>query len=75
MNPSKYAFRVSLRKFFEFLVHQRGIDLDPIKAKAIVALIPPATLKELKSFVQMVSYFRGFIPGLVEILNPFVEQM
>ena len=75
MNPSKCAFGLSSRNFFEFLVHQRGIDLDPIKAKAIAALIPPATLKELKSFVQMVSYFRGFILGLAEILNPFVEQM
>jgi len=38
MNPSKCAFGVSSRKFLGFLVHQRGIDLDPIKAKAIAAL-------------------------------------
>ena len=46
----------------------------PIKAKAIATLTPLATLKELKSFVRKVAYFRGFIPRLVEILNPFVEQ-
>ena len=38
MNPSKCAFGVSSRKFLGFLVHQRGIDLDPTKAKAIAAL-------------------------------------
>ena len=74
MNPSKCTFGVSSRKFFGLLVHQRGINLDPIKAKAIATLTPLATLKELKSFVRKVSYFRGFIPRLVEILNPFVEQ-
>ena len=50
-NPSKYAFGVSLGKFLGFLVHHRGSDLDPIKAKAITTLSPPTTLKELRSFV------------------------
>ena len=74
MNPSKCTFGVSSGKFFGLLVHQRGINLDPIKAKAIATLTSLATLKELKSFVRKVAYFRGFIPRLVEILNPFVEQ-
>jgi len=41
MNPSKCAFQVSSRKFLGFLVHQREIDLDPMKAKAIATLTPP----------------------------------
>jgi len=31
MNPLKYASGVSLGRFLEFLVHQRGINLDPTK--------------------------------------------
>ena len=72
MKPSKCAFGVSSRRFLGFLVHQRGIDLDPTKAKAIAAL-SPATLKELRSFVGKVPYLRRFIPGLAEILKPLVE--
>ena len=64
MNPSKCAFRVSSGKFLGFLVHHRGIDLDPTKAEAITTLSPPTTLKELRSFVEKVSYLRRFIPGL-----------
>ena len=75
MNPSKCAFRVSLGKFLGFLVHQRRIDLDPIKANAIATLTPQATLKELRSFVGKVSYLKRFIPELVEILEPLVEQI
>ena len=68
-NPSKCAFGVSLRKFLGFLVHHRGIDFYPTKAKAITDLNPSTTLKELRSFVRKVSYLRRFIPGLAEILS------
>ena len=74
MNPSKCAFRVSSRKFLGFLVHHRGINLDLTKAKAVITLSLPTTLKELKSFVGKVSYLRRFIPGLAEILKPLMEQ-
>ena len=74
-NPSKCAFRVSLGKFLGFLVHQRGIYLDPTKAKVIASLTLPTTLKELRSFVGKVSYLRRFILGLAEILKPLVAQI
>ena len=74
MNPSKCAFGVSSGKFLGFLVHYRGIDLDPTKAEAITTFSPPTTLKELRSFVEKVSYLRRFIPGLTEILKPLIEQ-
>ena len=74
MNPSKCTFGVSSGKLLGFLVHRRGINLDPTKAKAIAALNPHTTLKELRSFMGKVSYLRRFIPGLVEILKPLVGQ-
>ena len=45
-----------------------------MKVKAIAALTPPTTLKELRSFVGKVSYLRRFIPSLDEILKPLVKQ-
>ena len=73
MNPSNCAFGVSLGKFLGFLVHHRGIDLDPTNAVAITALNPHTTLKELSSFVGKVSYLRRFILGLAEIMKPLME--
>ena len=55
MNPLECAFRVSSRKFLGFLVHNRGIDVDLAKAMAIATIKPPATVKELKSFLGKVS--------------------
>jgi len=72
MNPSKCAFGVSLGKFLGFLVHHKGIDLDLTKAKAIIDLSPPITLKELRNFVGKVSYLRWFIPSLAKILKPLM---
>ena len=55
MNPLECAFGVSSEKFLGFLVHNRGIDVDLAKAMAIATIKPPATVKELKSFLGKVS--------------------
>ena len=58
-----------------FLVHNRGIDVDPAKATAIVTMRPPAMVKKLKSFLGKVSYIRRFIPGLASITSTFTKLL
>ena len=67
MNSLKCAIGVSARKFLGFLVHNRGIDVDPAKDTAIATMKPAAIVKELKSFLGKVSYIRRFILGLASI--------
>ena len=55
MNPMKCAFGVSAGKFLGFLVHHRGISVDPAKAAAIATMKRPTTVRELKSFLGRVS--------------------
>ena len=71
MNPLKCAFGVSSGKFLGFLVHNSGIEVDPAKATAIATMKPPATVKELKSFLGKVVYIRRFIPELASITSAF----
>jgi ribonuclease HI len=71
MNPLKCAFGVSAGKFLGFLVHNRGIDVDPAKASAIATMKPPTSDKELKSFLGRLSYIRRFIPGLAAVTSTF----
>jgi ribonuclease HI len=71
MNPLKCAFGVSAGKFLGFLVHNRGIDVDPAKASAIATMKPPTSHKELKSFLGRLSYIRRFIPGLAAVTSTF----
>ena len=75
MNPLKCAFSGTSRKFLGFLVHSRGIDVDPVKVMAIATMKPPATVNELKSFLGKVSYIRRFIPSLASITSAFVSLL
>ena len=47
LNPQKCVFRVKSGKLLGFLVSKKGIEVDPAKAKAIIDMPPPTTLKEL----------------------------
>ncbi|CAL9018448.1 unnamed protein product [Prunus brigantina] len=75
MNPKKCAFGVSSGKFLGFQVHQRGIDVDSEKTKAICSLAPPKNPKELKSFMGRLSYIRRFIPGLAAMMSAFTPLL
>ena len=75
MNPLKCAFGMSSGKFLGFLVHSRGIDVDPTKATAIATMKPLATVKELKSFLGKVSYIWRFIPRVVSITSAFTKLL
>jgi ribonuclease HI len=75
MNPLKCAFGVSAGKFLGFLVHQRGIDVDPARASAIATMKPPTTHKELKSFLGKLSYIRRFIHGLAAVTSTFTPLL
>ncbi|XP_030924874.1 uncharacterized protein LOC115951886 [Quercus lobata] len=63
MNPLKCAFRVSSGKFLGFLVHSRGVDVDPAKATAIATMRPPITVpihkKPLLLYLATNSYAIG----------------
>ena len=69
MNPMKCAFGVSAGKFLGFLVHQRGISVDPAKTIAIATMKRPTTVRKLKSFLKRVFYNRRFVPGLASITS------
>ena len=75
MNPLKCTFGMSSGKFLGFLVHSRGIDVDPTKATTIATMRPPITVKELKSFLGKVSYIRRFILGLASITFAFTKLL
>nr|XP_023919258.1 uncharacterized protein LOC112030827 [Quercus suber] len=46
-----YSGYNQIRKFLGFLVHHKGISVDPAKAAAIATMKRPTTVKELKSFL------------------------
>ena len=64
LNPLKCALGVQAGKFLGFLVHQRGVEVDQNKAKAIISTKAPQNKKELQKFLGQVNYLRRFISNL-----------
>ena len=65
LNPFKCAFGIQARNFLGFLVHQRGVEVDQNKAKAIISVKAPQIKKEFQKFLGQVNYLRRFISNLV----------
>ena len=61
LNPTKYAFRASSRKFLKFMVSQRGIEANPKKVRAILKMSSPKTIKEVQSLMGKVVAFNRFV--------------
>ncbi|KAL6178882.1 hypothetical protein ACLB2K_050399 [Fragaria x ananassa] len=75
MNPKICSFSVSIEKFLGFVVHCRGIDVDPDKARAIASTPPPSNQKQLKSFLGRLFYIGRFIPGLAAVIKFFTPLL
>ncbi|CAL2257734.1 unnamed protein product [Prunus armeniaca] len=60
MNPKKCVFGVSAGNFLGFLVHQKGIEIDKNKAKAIIDAPPPKNKKDEEKFWWEETHQRAF---------------
>ena len=61
LNPNKCAFGVTAGKFLDFMVSQRGIEVNLKKVRAIMELEPPRTVKEVQSLNRKVTILNRFI--------------
>jgi hypothetical protein len=75
MNPLKCAFAVKSGVFLGFIVHHRGIEIEPKKIKAILKMPPSQNLSELKSLQSHLTYIRRFISNLSGRTQPFTRLM
>ena len=58
LNPSKCVFSVPSGKFLRYQVHQRGIEANPDKIKALANMVSPKNLKD-SIIVQVYSKING----------------
>jgi hypothetical protein len=75
MNPLKCAFGVSAGKFLGFIVHEKGIEIDPKKIEAIQSVKASTCKKDLQKFLGKVNYLRRFICNLSGKVNAFTPLL
>ena len=51
MNPLKCAFGVSAGKFLGFIIHEKGIDIDPKRVEAMKRVEAPTCKKNLQKIL------------------------
>jgi hypothetical protein len=76
MNPLKYSFGVTSRRFLGFIVHEHGIQIDPKKIKSIGKIGEPVCKKDVQKLLGKINYLHHFISNLagrVEFLLPLVQ--
>ena len=65
MNPLKCAFGVSAGKFLGFIIHEKGIEIDPKRTEV------PTCKKDMQKFLGKVNFLRRFISNLSGKIDAF----
>ncbi|CAN6570975.1 unnamed protein product [Malus baccata var. baccata] len=76
MNPKKCAFGVRSGNFLGFLVHQRGVEVDKNKARAIMESPSPTNKVQLQRLLGKINFLRRFIANLageIQALTPLLK--
>ena len=73
LNPAKCTFGVESGKFLGFMVNRRGIEVNPVKAQAVVELQPPQTTKEVQRLARMVPVLSRFVSRSTDKCFPFFQ--
>ena len=71
MNPLKCAFGVSAGKFLGFIIHEKGIEIDPKRVEAMKNVETPTCKKDLQKFLGKVNFLRRFISNLSGKIDAF----
>jgi hypothetical protein len=72
MNPLKCAFGVSANKFLGFIIHEHGIEIDPMKIGSINKMQLPQCKNDMQKFLGKLNYLMWFIFNLSGKISAFV---
>jgi hypothetical protein len=75
LNPNKCTFGVRSRKLLDFIVSQRGIEVDPDKVRAIREMPAPQTEKQVRGFLGRLNYISRFISHMTATCGPIFKLL
>ena len=75
LKPSKCHFGFSELKFLGWMASGSGIRPNPEKIEAILKFGTPTTIRELRSFLGMASWFRDSVKNFAMLAAPLTSQL
>ncbi|KAK0596580.1 hypothetical protein LWI29_016986 [Acer saccharum] len=75
LNPIKCVFGVPSARFLGFQVHQRGIEVNPKKIKALEKMASPKTLKDVQRLTGCLASLNRFIAKSTDKCAPFFRAI
>ncbi|XP_074267062.1 uncharacterized protein LOC141590364 [Silene latifolia] len=75
LNPQKCVFGVTFGKLLGHIVSHHGIEIDPLKIKAIMEMPHPKTEKEIRGFLGRIQYISRFVSKLTMICEPIFKKL
>jgi len=73
LQTKKCEFGKKKVKILGHYVSNEGIEVNPEKIECIKALQPPRTIRDLRAFVGLASYYRKFVPFFSKIAKPLTS--
>jgi hypothetical protein len=75
MHPGKCLFGMVLGVLLGHIVSKEGFHVDMDKVKAILQLVAPRNVKEIRGFLGCVGYYRRFIECYAQLASPLTELL
>ncbi|XP_068477211.1 uncharacterized protein [Phaseolus vulgaris] len=73
LNPDKCVFGVEAGKFLVFMLTERGIEANPDKCAAIIAMRSPTSVKEVQQLTRRMAALSRFVSAGGEKGHPYFQ--
>lgn len=75
LNLDKCKFCQTELKYLGHVVSSAGLKTDPDKVQAIMSYPAPRTVKQLRRFLGLCSWYRKYCPNFAEVVSPLTDLL
>ena len=75
LHPGKCFMGMESGILLGHVVSRKGLEVDTDKVRAILALVAPTCVREIRGFLGCVGYYRRFIEGYAKQATPLTELL
>ncbi|KAL4021638.1 hypothetical protein IC575_020444 [Cucumis melo] len=71
--PTVFMDLMNRVSFLGHVVSKAGVSVDPAKIEAVTSWTRPSTISEVRSFLGLAGYYRGFVENFSRIATPLTQ--